>query len=147
MLPPDWIEHRRPDGETVGWIVPDGDGFRARDLLGREVTDRVVDWLAAEEILESWASATSPTATCCGCRTVRSARSGSPRRACGVSRWSPTSSGSRPPSARRSSGSGSPFPAPDELRSRERGRRGREAAALPDLRAGLLSARSASCAW
>lgn len=52
MLPPEWIEHRRSDGETVGWIVPDGDGFRARDLLGREVTDRVVDWLAAEELLE-----------------------------------------------------------------------------------------------
>lgn len=52
MLPPDWIEHRRPDGETVGWIVPDGDGFRARDLLGREVTEGVVDWLDAEEALD-----------------------------------------------------------------------------------------------
>ena len=52
MLPSDWIAHRRPDGETVGWIVPDGDGFRARDLLGREVTDGVVDWLAAEETLD-----------------------------------------------------------------------------------------------
>jgi hypothetical protein len=52
MLPPDWMPHRRADGETVGWIVPDGDGFRARDLLGREVTNRVVDWLTAEETLE-----------------------------------------------------------------------------------------------
>lgn len=52
MLPPDWIEHRRPDGETVGWIVSAGDGFRARDLLGREVTDGIVDWLTAEETLD-----------------------------------------------------------------------------------------------
>ncbi len=53
MLDASWIEHRRPDGETVGWIVPDGDGFRARDLLGREVTERAVDWLSAEETLEA----------------------------------------------------------------------------------------------
>jgi hypothetical protein len=52
VLPSEWIPHRRPDGETVGWIVPEGDGFRARDLLGREVTDGVVDWLAAEESLD-----------------------------------------------------------------------------------------------
>ena len=52
MLPEDWIEHRRPDGETVGWIVPDGDGFRVRDLLGREVADAPVDWLRAEEMLD-----------------------------------------------------------------------------------------------
>ena len=53
MLPPDWIEHRRADGETVGWIVPDGDGFRVRDLLGREVTSGPVDWLEAEETLDA----------------------------------------------------------------------------------------------
>ena len=53
MLPPEWIEHRRPDGETLGWIVPDGDGFRVRDLLGREVTTDVVDWLQAEETLDA----------------------------------------------------------------------------------------------
>ncbi|GAA1978823.1 hypothetical protein GCM10009777_10020 [Microbacterium pumilum] len=52
VLPPDWIEHRRGDGETVGWIVAEGDGFRAMDLLGREVTGDVVDWLGAEEVLE-----------------------------------------------------------------------------------------------
>jgi hypothetical protein len=52
VLPDGWIEHRRADGETVGWIVPDGDGFRAKDLLGREVTDGVVDWLSAEETLD-----------------------------------------------------------------------------------------------
>ena len=48
VLPAEWIEHRRSDGETVGWIVPDGDGFRARDLLGRVVTDGIVDWLVAD---------------------------------------------------------------------------------------------------
>ena len=52
VLPSDWTPHSRSDGETVGWIVPDGDGFRARDLLGREITDGVVDWLAAEEALD-----------------------------------------------------------------------------------------------
>lgn len=59
MLPADWIEHRRADGEVVGWIVPDGEGFRVHDLLGRERTpgseDGVaepLEWLAAEELLE-----------------------------------------------------------------------------------------------
>jgi hypothetical protein len=52
VLPEDWIEHRRTDGETVGWIVPDGDGFRAKDLLGRDATGAAVDWLDAEEALE-----------------------------------------------------------------------------------------------
>jgi hypothetical protein len=52
MLPPHWIEHRRADRERVGWIVPDGDGFHARDLLGREVTRGAVDWVEAEEALE-----------------------------------------------------------------------------------------------
>jgi hypothetical protein len=53
VLPPDWIEHRRPDGERLGWIVPDGDGFRVRDLLGREVSLAVVDWIEAEETLDA----------------------------------------------------------------------------------------------
>jgi hypothetical protein len=52
MVPADWMEHRRPDGETVGWIVPDGDGFRPVDVLGRPVTTDPVDWLGAEEALE-----------------------------------------------------------------------------------------------
>lgn len=52
MVPEDWIEHRREDGETVGWIVPDGDGFRAVDVLGRPVTAEPVEWLVAEEVLE-----------------------------------------------------------------------------------------------
>ena len=53
MLPADWIEHRRPDGEVLGWMVPEGEGFRVRDLLGRELTSRPVDWLEGEELLES----------------------------------------------------------------------------------------------
>lgn len=57
MLPADWIEHRRPDGEVLGWMLPDGEGFRVFDLLGRERTPGGVDgepleWLEAEELLE-----------------------------------------------------------------------------------------------
>jgi hypothetical protein len=48
----DWIEHRRGDGERVGWMRPEGDGFVAVDLLGRERTG-VVDWLTAEETLDA----------------------------------------------------------------------------------------------
>jgi hypothetical protein len=52
-LPENWIEHRRGDRETVGWIVPDGEGFRPVDVLGRRVTAEPVDWLEAEEILDA----------------------------------------------------------------------------------------------
>lgn len=52
MLPADWIEHRRGDREVLGWIVPDGDGFRVRDLLGRERTVEPVTWLEAEDLLD-----------------------------------------------------------------------------------------------
>ena len=48
----DWIEHRREDGELVGWIRSCGEGFVAVDVLGREVTAEV-DWLSAEEALEN----------------------------------------------------------------------------------------------
>jgi hypothetical protein len=51
-VPTDWIEHRRGDGELLGWMRQHGDGFVAIDLLGRELTD-VVDWLAAEETLDA----------------------------------------------------------------------------------------------
>ena len=47
-----WIEHRREDGERVGWLRPDGDGFVPVDLLGRELSS-AVDWLTGEELLES----------------------------------------------------------------------------------------------
>jgi len=51
-VPSDWIEHRRWDGELVGWIRPHGEGFVAYDLLGRTVSE-VIDWLPAEETLET----------------------------------------------------------------------------------------------
>lgn len=47
----EWIEHRREDGERVGWIRMVGEQFIAVDLLGREVTGEV-DWLTAEEALD-----------------------------------------------------------------------------------------------
>jgi hypothetical protein len=47
-----WIEHRRPDGERVGWMVPEGDGFHIVDLLGRRRTAAPVEWLEAEEFLD-----------------------------------------------------------------------------------------------
>lgn len=51
-VPAAWIEHRRGDGELLGWMVPEGDGFAVVDLLGRRVSEPV-DWLAAEELLEA----------------------------------------------------------------------------------------------
>jgi len=47
----DWIEHRRGDRETLGWMRPDGDGFVVIDLLGRPRTEPL-EWFAAEEYLE-----------------------------------------------------------------------------------------------
>jgi len=50
--PVEWIEHRRGgDGELIGWMAPDGEGFVVVDLLGRE-RSAVVDWLTAEETLD-----------------------------------------------------------------------------------------------
>jgi len=47
-----WIEHRRSgDRERLGWMLPEGDGFVAIDLLGRRHT-AAVDWLDAEEALD-----------------------------------------------------------------------------------------------
>ncbi len=47
-----WIEHRRGlDGELLGWMRTEGDGFVVVDLLGRDRT-QALDWLAAEEFLE-----------------------------------------------------------------------------------------------
>lgn len=53
MLPADWIEHRRADGEVLGWMLADGEGFRVYDLLGRERTSEPVEWLVAEEMLDA----------------------------------------------------------------------------------------------
>lgn len=47
----DFIEHRRADGELVGWLRPEGEGFVPIDLLGRELCG-AVDWLDGEELLE-----------------------------------------------------------------------------------------------
>ena len=47
----DFIEHRRADGELVGWLRPEGEGFVPIDLLGRELGGPV-DWLDGEELLE-----------------------------------------------------------------------------------------------
>ncbi|PJJ70632.1 hypothetical protein CLV46_0154 [Diaminobutyricimonas aerilata] len=47
----DWIEHRRDDGEIVGWIRPVGEDFQPIDLLGHEVGGPV-EWLDAERVLE-----------------------------------------------------------------------------------------------
>jgi hypothetical protein len=52
MLTPDWIPHNRSsDGELIGWIRPEGDGWVAVSLLGEAETGEV-DWLAAEEALD-----------------------------------------------------------------------------------------------
>lgn len=48
----DWIEHRRHDGELVGWMRPADDRFVVVDLLGRDVTGPL-EWLAAEETLDA----------------------------------------------------------------------------------------------
>lgn len=51
-MPEDWIEHHRGhDGELLGWMKPEGEGFVVVDLLGRERTG-ALDWLAAEEALD-----------------------------------------------------------------------------------------------
>lgn len=49
---PDWIEHRRADGERLGWMEPADDGFVVIDLLGRRRTG-AIDWLEAEETLDA----------------------------------------------------------------------------------------------
>jgi len=52
-LPADWIEHRRPDDrEALGWLRPEGDGWVAVSLLGRDVSGPL-DWTDAEEALEA----------------------------------------------------------------------------------------------
>lgn len=51
-LPDGWIEHRRDDGEIVGWIAEDGGAWRPFDLLGRPASAAPVEWLDAEAALE-----------------------------------------------------------------------------------------------
>lgn len=40
------------DGEVLGWMRPQGDGFVVVDLLGRDHTG-IVDWFTAEETLDA----------------------------------------------------------------------------------------------
>ena len=47
-VPEAWIPHRREDGELVGWIVPEGEGFVTIDLLGRSRSAEPLDWVAAD---------------------------------------------------------------------------------------------------
>lgn len=49
-VPTDWFEHRRGDGELLGWITPVGDDFSAIDLLGRQSAP--TEWMDAERHLE-----------------------------------------------------------------------------------------------
>lgn len=46
-LPADWVEHRRDDGERLGWIFPSGAHYTAVDVLGRTVAADV-EWLDAD---------------------------------------------------------------------------------------------------
>lgn len=50
MAQDDWIEHRRPDGERIGWMRPEGKDFVPVDLLGRDLSP-AADWLSAERAL------------------------------------------------------------------------------------------------
>lgn len=49
--PETWIEHRREDGELLGWLRPEGEDWVPVSLLGREVS-QAADWLTAEATLE-----------------------------------------------------------------------------------------------
>lgn len=51
MIPDDWTEHRRDDGELLGWIRPERDLWLAIDVLGREAS-AAIEWLEAEAALE-----------------------------------------------------------------------------------------------
>ncbi len=52
MPRPDWIPHRRDDGELLGWIRPEGDAWVGIDVLGRAVTP-ATEWLDAEAALDA----------------------------------------------------------------------------------------------
>ncbi|KAB1662302.1 hypothetical protein F8O01_02250 [Pseudoclavibacter chungangensis] len=51
MIPDTWIEHRREDGERLGWIEIVGDACVPIDALGRPLP-ATTDWLDAEAALE-----------------------------------------------------------------------------------------------
>jgi hypothetical protein len=47
----EWIEHRRRDGELIGWMRPQDKGFVPVDRLGRDLS-AATDWLSAERLLD-----------------------------------------------------------------------------------------------
>jgi hypothetical protein len=47
----EWIEHRRQDGEPIGWVRPEGEEFVPVDRLGRDLSP-TTDWLDAERALD-----------------------------------------------------------------------------------------------
>ncbi len=51
MLAADWTPYRRDDGETLGWIRPEGELWVPVDRLGRE-SGAPMEWLDAERVLE-----------------------------------------------------------------------------------------------
>lgn len=51
MLPAGAVEHRRDDGELLGWIFPSGDLWQGIDVLGLPVGSPG-EWLDVEELLE-----------------------------------------------------------------------------------------------
>src|SRR5690625_3282784 len=73
----DWIEHRREDGELVGWIRSCGEGFVAVDVLGREVTAEV-DGLPGGEAWENGARSSLRQRGVWGLQVGTAQRVGSP---------------------------------------------------------------------
>lgn len=52
MIPAEWMPHRRPDGEVVGFVRAVGDDFQPMDLFGRPIAP-AGDWLEAEDTLDA----------------------------------------------------------------------------------------------
>jgi hypothetical protein len=51
-VPADWLEFRRSDRELVGWLRPDGEGWRPVDLLGRDAAPVPLELERAESVLD-----------------------------------------------------------------------------------------------
>lgn len=51
VIPSDWAEHRRDDGELLGWLLPSDDYWVPIDRLGRPLSGPV-NWLDAEALLD-----------------------------------------------------------------------------------------------
>lgn len=67
MIPPDWMPHRREDGELIGYLALVDDAFRPHDLLGRplgapsafEEAEAVLDQAGLAALAEPWLLETS----------------------------------------------------------------------------------------